>query len=295
MSVLTIGSLNLDHVLSVKHLVNPGDTLAASSLTTTAGGKGLNQSLAAVRAGATVLHAGAVGAGGLVLKDLLAQNGCDVHLIDEVDVEQGCAFIQVDACTGENAIVLFAGSNHALTDQRVDEFLDCVTPGDVVLLQNEVSGVTHALAACAERGIPCVLNPAPMSDDIAAADLSAVSWLVVNEVETAQLTGEREPDAVWAKVSERWPNTSLLLTRGEQGSVAYTRDERYMQPALSVQAVDTTGAGDTFLGYFVAGLEEGLPLPRCLSLATCASAVCVTRAGAAQAIPWRDEVEAMLT
>lgn len=295
MSVLTIGSLNLDHVLSVKHLVNPGETLAASSLATTAGGKGLNQSLAAVRAGATVLHAGAVGAGGLVLKDLLAKNGCDVHLIDEVDVEQGCAFIQVDARTGENAIVLFAGSNHALTDQRVDEFLDCVAPGDMVLLQNEVSGVTHVLATCAERGIPCILNPAPMSDDIAAADLSAVSWLVVNEVEAAQLTGEREPDAVWAKVSERWPNTSLLLTRGKQGSVAYTGDERYLQPALSVQAVDTTDAGDTFLGYFVAGLEEGLPLPRCLSLAACASAICGTRTGAAQAIPWRDEVEAMLT
>ena len=245
-------------------------------------------------AGSTVLHAGAVGAAGLVLKDLLAQNGCDVHLIDEVDIEQGCAFIQVDARTGENAIVLFAGSNHALTDQRVDEFLDCVTPGDVVLLQNEVSGVAHALATCAERDIPCVFNPAPMSDDIATANLSAVSWLVVNEVEATQPTGEHEPDAVWTKVSKRWPNTSLLLTRGKQGSVAYTGGERYLQPAFSVQAVDATGAGDTFLGYFIAGLEEGLPLPRCLNLAACASAICVTRAGAAQAIPWRNEVEAKL-
>ena len=161
MSVLTIGSLNLDHVLNVDHLVNPGETLAADSLATTAGGKGLNQSLAAVRAGASVLHAGAVGSAGVVLKDLLAENGCDVHLVDEVDVGQGCAFIQVDSHTGENAIVLFAGSNHALTEQRVDEILDCASLGDVVLLQNEVSCVTYALASCAKRGIQCLAPPYP--------------------------------------------------------------------------------------------------------------------------------------
>lgn len=247
-----------------------------------------------MRAGASVLHAGAVGSAGVVLKDLLAENGCDVHLVDEVDVGQGCAFIQVDSHTGENAIVLFTGSNHALTEQRVDEILDCASLGDVVLLQNEVSCVTYALASCAKRGIPCIFNPAPMTEDIVAADLSAVSWLVVNEVEAAQLTGESEPDAIWAKVAERWPNASLLLTRGEQGSVAYAGGERYLQSAFPVRAVDTTGAGDTFLGYFVAGLEEGLSVSRCLSLAACASAICVTRAGAAQAIPWRDEVEAML-
>lgn len=292
MGVLSIGSMNLDYVYQVPHLVQPGETLAASSMATNPGGKGLNQSLALAKAGAKVRHAGCIGAAGVVLRDLLAQHGVDISLVQLVDEPQGSAVIQVDETTGQNSIVIFGGSNRALTESRVAELLDAASADDVVVLQNEISALESILAGCAERGLPVILNPAPYSNDLAEMDLSAVTWLIVNEVEMAQLTGTSDPDVAWGVVRRRWPRASLVVTLGEQGSICFAGTERIVQPAFAVDAVDTTAAGDTFIGYFVAGLQEGIPLSRCLERASLASAIAVTRSGAAPSIPAKDEIDA---
>lgn len=292
MGVLCIGSMNLDYVYRVPHLVLPGETLTASAMTTNPGGKGLNQSLALAKAGAAVRHAGCVGAAGIVLRELLSEYGVDVSLVQMVDEPQGSAVIQVDDETGQNSIVIFGGSNRALTESRVAELLGAAYDDDIVVLQNEISSMKSILAGCAEHGLPVVLNPAPYSDDIAEMDLSAVAWIIVNEIEVAQLTGTDDPDAAWAIVRSRWPRTSLVVTLGEQGCICFSGDERFVQPAFAVDAIDTTAAGDTFIGYFVAGLQEDLPLPCCLERASLASAIAVTRPGAAPSIPEKAEVDA---
>lgn len=294
MRVLTIGSINLDHVLTVDHLVRPGETLAAGGYARAAGGKGLNQSIAAARAGARVAHAGIIGHEGAFLRDLMAEAGCDVSLVRERDVPQGAAYIQVDARTGENSIVIVAGSNAAVTPAFADEALDTVGAGDVVLVQNEVTSMPHILSACAERHIPAILNPAPYTSEIGAADLSAVSWLVVNEVELALMTGTGDADEAMRWLERRAPGASLLVTLGSKGCLALTGDGTFRQAARRVAAVDTTGAGDTFIGYFLAGLAEGKDVPGCLELATAAAAIAVSRPGAAPSIPWRIEVDELL-
>ena len=290
MSVLSIGSMNLDYVYQVPRLARPGETLMATAMETKAGGKGLNQTLALARAGATVRHAGCIGPEGAALRDLLVENGVDVSLVQTVEAPQGSAFIQVDQTTAQNSIVVFGGSNTALTPERVVEVLDSAQTGERVLLQNEVSSMREILAGCAKRGLSVILNPAPYSDDIATMDLSSVEWLIVNEVEVEQLTGTNDPDEAWPIVQSRWPSTSLIVTLGEQGSVCFCQNERIVQEAYRVRAVDTTAAGDTFIGYFVAGLEKGLALPQCLQQASLASAIAVTRPGAAPSIPWGKEL-----
>lgn len=282
--------MNLDYTYEVPHLVMPGETILASGMRTNPGGKGLNQSLALARAGAEVRFAGCAGAEGSVLCDLLASNGVDVSLVLEVDQPQGSAFIQVDTTTGQNSIVIYGGSNRALTPERVGEVLDAALPTDVVVLQNEISAMDAVLAGCAERGIPVVINPAPFDEGLLSMDLGAVRWFVVNEIEVAQLTGEEDPDAAWQVVRARWPQAGLVVTLGGEGSVCFDGEERVEQAAFSVDAVDTTAAGDTFIGYFVAGLEEGLSLRECMRRASYAAAVAVTRAGAASSIPWKDEL-----
>ena len=186
--------------------------------------------------------------------------------------------------------MVFGGSNRALTPARVEELLDAALSGDVVVLQNEVSGMAEILSGCVSRGLSVVLNPAPMSDDLVGLDLSPVRWLIVNEVEVKQLVGSDDVDAAWAEVHRRWPNASLVITLGEEGSVCFHEGQKVVQPAFAVDAVDTTAAGDTFIGYFVASIEDGLPLEDCLRRASLASAIAVTRPGAAPSIPWKHEV-----
>ena len=294
MAVLSIGSLNLDYVYTVPHFVQPGETLTATQTEVKAGGKGLNQTLALARAGLSVDLVGCIGHDGLSLRELLVANGVDTTRVEEVDAPQGTAFIQVDK-RGENCIVLYPGSNHALTKAQVDAALDELGPEDYVVLQNETSCVAHVLSECARRGLRVVFNPAPCTADVATMDLSAVSWLIVNESEAAELTGSSSPREVWKVLHAKWPNMGLVVTLGEQGSVAFVDERHKTQKAFSVKTVDTTAAGDTFVGYFVAGLVDGLSLSTCLRQASCAAALACSRAGAAPSIPLAHELRELMS
>lgn len=293
MRVLNFGSLNLDYVYNVDRFVRPGETLAASSRAVKAGGKGLNQSVALARAGVPVCHAGCLGAGGEMLKIMLEENGVDTESLLPVPEAQGHTVIQVDR-DGANCILLFGGSNRCVTEDQVRRVIGRFSRGDWLLLQNEINCLPLIVKLASEQGMHIVLNPSPFNASLKEVDFSLLDWLLVNEVEAEQLCGETEPDLAWEKLHERYPWLSLLVTLGSSGSAAYRVQggsvEVYRADAVRVKAVDTTAAGDTYTGYFIAGLMEGEPLQTCMELASRAAAAAVTRPGAAESIPWKKEL-----
>ena len=292
---MNFGSLNLDYVYEVEHFVQPGETLSAVSQTVKAGGKGLNQSIALRRAGAEVWHAGCMGTGGEMLVERLQKDGVHTEYIRPVPTLQGNAVIQVNT-QGENCILLFGGSNQCVTEAQIDETISAFAPGDWLLLQNEVNLVGRMVDKATEKGLMIALNPSPFDRKLDAVDYGKLSWLLMNEIEAEQLTGETDPAAAWTALHQQYPRVSVLITLGVKGSMAWrvqqgTIEPRF-QPALPVQAVDTTAAGDTYTGYFISGLMEGLPLQICMERAARASAIAVTRPGAADSIPDKNEVDA---
>ena len=293
MRVLNFGSLNLDYVYTVDHFVRPGETLASESRSVKLGGKGLNQSIALVRAGAGVAHAGCVGEGGGALKQYLRDNGVDVSLLEDVPEMQGHTVIQVNR-DGENCILLYGGSNRCVKRAQVVSTLDRFKEGDWLLLQNEINLLPFIVDEAAGRGMNIVLNPSPCNDAVKAVDFGKLTWLLVNEIEAEQLTGETVPENAFERLHARCPGLSALIILGSRGSVCFrVKDgavEKSACGAVRVAAVDTTAAGDTYTGYFVAGLMEGLPLHDCMVRASRAAAICVTRPGAADAIPRKEAV-----
>lgn len=293
MRILNFGSLNLDYVYCVDHFVRPGETLAALSRTVKAGGKGLNQSVALARAGAPVCHAGCIGSGGEMLKRMLEENGVDTALLLAVDEMQGHTVIQVDP-EGENSILLYGGSNRCVPETYVREVIGRFEKGDWLILQNEINQLPLIIELACERGMHIALNPSPYERTLETLNLSRIEWLLMNEIEAEQISGEKEPDKVWDNLRRRYPGLSVLVTLGSQGSVAWRvsggETETATAKAVRVKAVDTTAAGDTYTGYFIAGLTEGKLLQVCMDEASRAAAAAVTRPGAAESIPWRSEL-----
>ena len=294
MRILNFGSLNVDYVYNVDHFVRPGETLAALSRDVKAGGKGLNQSVALARAGAPVCHAGCLGAGGEILKDMLDENGVDTSLLLPVDEMQGHTVIQVDR-QGENSILLYGGSNRCVPDEYIRRVITGFGQGDWLILQNEINGLPLITELAAGQGMHIVLNPSPYDRSLEETDLNRLDWLLVNEIEAEQISGEKEPEKVWEKLHGQYPALSVLITLGSSGSTAYRAGggniETHREEAVRVKAVDTTAAGDTYTGYFIAGLTAGRTLRACMNEASRAAAIAVTRPGAAGSIPWRKELD----
>lgn len=297
MQILNFGSLNVDYVYSVEYFVRAGETLKANARQVLPGGKGLNQSVALARAGANVCHAGCIGPEGAFLRGLLNENGVDTTYLRAIDGIQGHTVIQVDR-KGENCILLYGGTNRRIGDSQIDETLSQFGAGDWLVLQNEVNNLPRIVDAAHARGMRIVLNPSPYDDGLKAVDFGKLSWLLVNEVEACQCSGSDEPERAWDVLHARHPGLSVLITLGGAGSIAYNVTEEGLdtvrQQAFRADAVDTTAAGDTFTGYFICGLAEGRPLAECMRRASMASAIAVTRMGAAVSIPNKEEVEARL-
>lgn len=294
MKIINFGSLNIDKVYAVDHIAAPGETVSATGLTLNAGGKGLNQSIAAARAGAQVLHAGAIGPDGAFLEQLLKDNGVDTSPLLHVEGESGHAVIQVDAA-GQNSIVVFGGANHALTEDYVHQVLDQAQPGDIVLLQNEINVVEPVLRTALLKGLTVCFNPSPIPTEPLPYNL--VDIFLVNETEAAALAdlpAGSEPEAILDNLGWAYPRSTIVLTLGEKGVLCRSDGGNNVQKAFPVSAVDTTAAGDTFTGYFLAGLCQGKDLTLCLKEAAAAAALAVSRPGAAPSIPAREEVEEFL-
>jgi ribokinase len=291
MRVVNFGSLNIDYVYRVDHFVRPGETVGCESLSVGCGGKGLNQSVALARAGVETWHAGFLGAEGGFLREKLESAGVHTDFLRAGAGSNGHAVIQVDK-KGQNCILLYGGTNRQFTKAYVDEVLSRFRADDVVLLQNETNGIPYIMEQAARRGMRVAFNAAPMSREVRSYPLSAVKWLLVNEVEGGALAGipDGEFDFIASKLAERYPRADLVLTLGRAGSIGVTDGRSVRVPARTVQVVDTTAAGDTFTGYFLRGTAEGRPMEECLRLAAAAAAIAVTRPGAADSIPAYEEV-----
>lgn len=296
MRIFNIGSLNIDRVYRVADFVHPGETIKALSYAECAGGKGLNQSVAAARAGAEVLHVGAVGSDGDCLVDLLVRAGADTRFVERVDGPTGHAVIQVTD-VGENDIVICGGANDCLSCDLIDRTLQEAVPGDLVLLQNETANLAYALERAGKRGCRIVLNPSPINESLLGLNLSAVDVFILNEYEGAALAGmsaDAPAEQVASELLRRYPRAVFMMTLGGNGCCYAAQGTRILCGSYGMDPVDTTGAGDTFCGYFLAGLTQGADVEDLLVRASAASSIAITRNGAAQSIPSASEVDAFI-
>lgn len=287
--ILNFGSMNLDYVYAVESFVRPGETLAVKKLDVNCGGKGLNQSVAAARAGGEVYHAGAAGNGGEMLLDFLTESGVDTAYVKKVPCQNGHAIIQVDA-SGGNCILLYSGSNGMISEECIDEVLENFGEGDYLMAQNEISCVPYLLKRARERGMTVVFNPSPVTNDIDTYPLDCVSLFLVNEIEGKTLAACSDEEKIPEIIYEKY-GASVVLTLGERGSIYYDGKNTYRAEIYKTKAVDTTGAGDTFTGYFVASLCLGLSPSDAMKRASVAAGISVSRSGAAVSIPSADEVD----
>ena len=280
--VCVVGSANLDLVATVDRLPGPGETVPGSSFAEYPGGKGLNQAVAAARAGASVAFVGALGQDGAaaILRAVMADDGIDSSYVTTAPVATGRALIGVSA-GGENAIIVVAGANSTVTAANLPA-------ARVVLTQLEVplATVEHALSAGRAAGAVTVLNPAPVQ----SIDATILQWcdiVVPNEHEVELLGGVAHLLASGAG--------AVVVTRGSRGAELHTADGVVHIEPFAVVPVDTTGAGDTFSGSLCARLAAGDDLPTALRFASAAGALCTTTAGAVPSIPRRAAVEAVLS
>jgi len=293
MTVFNIGSINIDHVYQVEHFVRPGETLTSNHYQKVLGGKGANQSIALAKANAQVMHVGAIGAGDADLLSQLQEGGVDTTHIAKTSHATGHAIIQVNQ-EAENAIVLFAGANHAISQVQIEQMLTQAKPDDWVLLQNETNYIDESIAQTKAHKLLVAFNPAPMDKAVVERVISHIDLLIVNEVEAMDLFEVDSVEQAQQQFIVQYPKLNVILTLGAQG-VRYLSEQEVVEvAAFNVEAVDTTAAGDTFIGFCLAGLMEQLPIEQILQRACAASAICVTQHGASISIPSLAQVNQFL-
>jgi len=273
-------------VYSVPHIILPGETLSSTGRNIFIGGKGLNQSIAMARAGLTVFHAGKIGVDGKILLDTLKDDNVNVSLIKTEDALSGHTIIQVDE-NGQNSIILFKGTNYMMTSEYVDEVLAQFGEEDVLVLQNEINLLDEIINKAAARGMKIVLNPSPFENKLLDYSLEKVSIFMINEVEGQQISGisSENPNGILDWFASHYPASDVVLTLGAAGAWYMKNDLRIFQEAIKTRVVDTTSAGDTFSGYFLAGLAAGMSPAEALAQASKAAAITVSRPGASPSIP----------
>ena len=288
MTIWNLGSINADFVYSVPHIPAPGETLASTGRKVFLGGKGANMSVAAARAGAHVRHIGAIGSDGRWAVQRLLEYGVDTRGIAEVEKETAQAIIAVDA-SGENSIILHQGANVQIPRSLIQSQLAEAETGDWFVCQNETNLQVEAAKIAKDLGLKVAYAAAPFQANAVEEILLHLDFLILNEIEMQQL------QAALRKTPKDLAIDTVLVTKGSEGADLYSRSNDWAAlgfDAIKVQPVDTTGAGDTFTGYVLAGLERGMPLPQAIQLATKAGALMVTRHGTADVIPDLAEVQA---
>ena len=289
MRVLNIGSLNIDYVYSVDHIILPGETEPTGTRNTFLGGKGMNQSCALAKAGVEVYHGCMIVEDGRMFLDACKEYGVNDKFIRIVDGPSGHTVIQIDK-NAQNSILLYGGANQKLTTEYIDEVLSHFGSDDILLLQNEVNLLPYIVDRAYEKGMLIALNPSPYNEKLDAVDMKKIGIFLLNEVDGFQLTGKKDPEEIIEAVRELYPHARIVLTLGKDGAVYADREQKHYQPIFKVKAVDTTAAGDTFTGYFLAGMAAGMPIPEVLKMSAKASSIAVTREGAVPSIPYRAEV-----
>jgi ribokinase len=283
--LVNLGSLCIDNVYGVPSIARAGETLSAISQARFAGGKGLNQSLAAARAGCRVAHVGCIGDDGGLLLEALREGPVDTSGVRRVEgVPSGHAVLQVDPA-GRNAIVIVGGANRCVAEVDLDRAFSLLAPGGWLLLQNEINDLERVLARARDRNVRVAMNVAPADGRESGYDLGAMSLLIVNGLEAEALSGEATPARAVDVLTSRQPELDVVLTRGHEGLVWGRGRERLSLGAFRVDAVDETAAGDAFTGFLLAAWIRGMARLDALVYASAAGALAVTRAGAAPSIP----------
>jgi ribokinase len=287
--ILNIGSINIDYVYDVQHFVRPGETLSAAAMDVFPGGKWLNQSMALARAGASVFHAGRTGGDGHGMVELMKRAGVNVDRVDSSGKNTGHAVIQVDD-KGENCIILFGGANQEMDRPYIDKAFAGFGKNDFLVLQNEVNEIAYMVESAAAKGLYVVFNPAPFGPEVTRYPLDLIDCFVLNEIEGKGLSGKEEPAEILDEMRTRFPRASVVLTLGDDGVLYKDANVTLSHGIYDVEVVDTTAAGDTFLGYFIASLATEKAIGEALRLASIASSLTVSRKGASSSIPALTEV-----
>lgn len=294
MKIVVIGSINTDLVISTDRMPQVGETISGSGFATNCGGKGANQAVAAAKLGGDVTFIGAVGrdANGDIAIDNLKKSGIVTECIQRTEINTGVAVITV--CGGDNSIILDCGANGLVTKEVIDKNMDVISEADAVIMQLEIpmDTVVYAARKAREKGVKVVLNPAPVTD-LPKELLENTDIIVLNETETEFLT-KIYPDTdenrkVCMDILKKFGVRQVIITLGGEGSIYNDGDEIKHQKAFEAKVVDTTAAGDTFIGAFCMKTEGDLA--DAVRYATAASAITVSRAGASGSIPGRNEVE----
>lgn len=291
MKILNFGSLNIDYVYQIQEFVKPGETISALGYAKHSGGKGLNQSIALANADMEVYHAGKIGRDGIFLLEQLknANINCDFVDIDE-NVSSGHAIIQVSA-KGENSIVLFGGSNQTIDNEHVSRAINFMNAGDFLLLQNEISNMTEIINQAAKKQLRIFFNPAPMNEKVLSYPLDKIETFIVNETEGATLANVESAEDylfILEQLNKKYPKQNILMTLGARGAIYYDvkrQKSEFVEAEKVAKVVDTTAAGDTFIGFFLYGIANNKTSLEAMKLASKASAYCIARSGAAQSIP----------
>ena len=280
--ILNFGSMNVDHVYQMPHFVEAGETIASTDVKIHVGGKGLNQSVALAKAGANVYHGGKIGNDGLFLKDFLEKNDVNcTYVMKDNNIPTGHAIIQV-VPSGENSIIIYGGTNAQITEKEIDTILEKFDKGDYLLLQNEISNIDYLIESAHKKGIKTILNPSPITESlIKSKNLVLLDWVILNELEAEAFTADKS-------LKEVFPSANIVKTLGKKGAICIIGNEEiFMTSSNFGAAVDTTGAGDTFTGFFFANILKGKSAQFAMKQAADAAAISVTKNGAAESIPHR--------
>ena len=292
MKILNFGSCNIDFVYNLEHIVREGETISAEKMEKFSGGKGLNQSIALAKGGAEVYHAGKIGADGEFLREILKDAGVNTNYLETVNEPTGHAIIQVSK-SGQNSIIISDGANGCVDKAFIDGVLCNFSKDDILVLQNEISNVDYIVEKADSIGMKIVLNPSPYNQKIKDIDFNKLWLIIINEVEGKDITGKASPELIIKALREKYKNLKIVLTLGSKGAM-FSGERECFCPAFEVKAVDTTGAGDTFTGFLISALSKGEDIEFALKKAACASAIAITKSGAANSIPSQSEVTVAL-
>lgn len=284
MKILNFGSCNIDYVYNVSEFVKAGETISALSTSEHPGGKGLNQAVAAARAGGNVFFAGNIGVDGIFLKELLENSGVNTKYLKINRARTGNAIIQIDE-NGENCIIVSAGANALLNEAYIKSVTADFARGDICMLQNETPCTDFIIKQAKACGMTVIWNPSPMNEKITDSAIGMCDYIIANKTEGKALTGKEEPDDILKALFKKYPHTKTVLTLGKNGSIYSDGTDTVKQPSFKADPVDTTGAGDTFTGYFTAMISKGKTAAEALKTASAAAAIATEKQGAASSIP----------
>ena len=287
MTIYNLGSINIDHLYMLERIPKPGETLSSLETHITIGGKGLNISVAANRSGADVRHIGVVSSADPSVLDMIAGLGLDSALISQVDVQTGHAIIYVDE-NSENSIVVHGGANLCFSESQIRTALSSAQPDDWLVLQNETNANEIGISIAREKGMQIALVAAPFNAKTMPEQIEKVDLVSMNKTESELF------EVISGTSIGNLKSVDFLITYGADGAVFLSDGEARRIAAHKVHSIDTTGAGDTFFGVFMAHYTSRGCVETALKKANAAAALIVQRRGVASVVPSQKEIDTFL-